>query len=303
MASVTLPQKKREQQWAAWDSTRINGFPFRDDDIIIGTWAKSGTTWMQQLVGQLVFQGDPDIYGQMHSPWPEFRVMPKEDAWAMAAEQTHRRFIKTHCPLDCIPYLPQLKYLFVGRDPRDVVWSMYNHHKCLTQTALDALNNLPGRVGPPITRFDGDERAYYLFFLEHGHLPGFSPDLDFWGCFQSWFDARHMPNIMLVHYNNLKKGFEGEARKIAAFLDIVIPEDKWPAILEHCSIDYMRRQANGIEMIHMMFDGGGDAFINKGTNGRWKDVLSRQEVDRCDEIMAERLSPECADWLRTGQMP
>ena len=39
-----LPVKNAEQQWAVWDSTRLNNFPFRDDDIIIGTWSKSGTT-------------------------------------------------------------------------------------------------------------------------------------------------------------------------------------------------------------------------------------------------------------------
>jgi hypothetical protein len=52
-----LPVKNAEQQWAVWDSTRLNNFPFRDDDIIIGTWSKSGTTWTQQLVAQLVFRG------------------------------------------------------------------------------------------------------------------------------------------------------------------------------------------------------------------------------------------------------
>ncbi len=43
------------------DSTNWNDFQFRDDDIIIGTYAKSGTTWTQQIVGQLAFNGDPNL--------------------------------------------------------------------------------------------------------------------------------------------------------------------------------------------------------------------------------------------------
>ena len=53
-AADALPRKTREQQWAVWDSTRLNDFAWRDDDILICTWSKAGTTWVQQLVAQLV---------------------------------------------------------------------------------------------------------------------------------------------------------------------------------------------------------------------------------------------------------
>ena len=42
--------------------------------------------------------------------------------------QTHRRFLKTHLPVDALVFSPKAKYLYIGRDGRDVVWSMYNHH-------------------------------------------------------------------------------------------------------------------------------------------------------------------------------
>ena len=41
--------------------------------------------------------------------------------------QTDRRYIKTHSPLDGIPYFPDCAYLVVLRDPRDVFCSMLNH--------------------------------------------------------------------------------------------------------------------------------------------------------------------------------
>jgi aryl sulfotransferase len=299
--SKSLPEKNAEQQWAVWDSTRLNDFPFRDDDIIIGTWSKSGTTWMQQLVAQLVFQGDPEAYGQGLSPWPEFRLLPKEDVFAIAEAQTHRRFIKTHSPINCVPFRPEMKYLFIGRDARDVAWSMYNHHKLINQKAFDMFNNAPGLVGEPFVPLACGVHEYYLSFLEKGHFDCQS-NAPFWPCIQSWWDVREQPNIMLLHYNNLKTDFEGEARRVAEFLEIEVAEETWPAIVKHCHIDYMRELAIKLKELEIVFEGGGANFINKGSNERWKDVLSQEEINRCDDIAIAELGEECARWLKTGEL-
>ena len=301
MAQST-PVKNAEQQWAVWDSTRLNDFPFRGDDILIGTWSKSGTTWMQQLVCQLVFQGDPEVYGQALSPWPEFRILPKDEAFAIAEEQQHRRFIKTHSPFNCVPYHPTIKYLFVGRDARDVAWSMYHHWEIFTPQAYETFNGIPGLVGPPITPLDCDVLEYYLRFLERGYFTGQSPATNFWSCIRSWWVVRDLPNVMLLHYNNLKSDFEGQARRVAEFLEISIPDHVWPAIVEHCSIEYMREQAARYDLLELIFEGGGAKFINKGTNGRWKDILSQEEIDLCDAIAVDELGEACARWLQTGRM-
>lgn len=51
------PRKTREMHNHHFDSTIWNDFGFRDDDIVIATYAKSGTTWMQQIVSQLCSRG------------------------------------------------------------------------------------------------------------------------------------------------------------------------------------------------------------------------------------------------------
>lgn len=45
--ATPLPVKTREMHNHHMDSTIWNDFSFRDDDIVIATYAKSGTTWMQ----------------------------------------------------------------------------------------------------------------------------------------------------------------------------------------------------------------------------------------------------------------
>ena len=150
--TISLPRKQRELHNHHFDSTIWNDFQFRDDDIIIATYAKSGTTWMQQIVGQLLFNGNPDIGVAEMSPWLDLRIPPKEVKLPLVEAQTHRRFIKTHLPVDALVLSPKAKYIYIGRDGRDVIWSMYNHHANANQGWYDALNLTPGLVGPTIDR-------------------------------------------------------------------------------------------------------------------------------------------------------
>lgn len=102
------PRKTRELINHHMDSTIWNDFPFRDDDIVVATYAKAGATWTQQIVTQLVFLGDESVAMHEISPWLDLRVPPAPVKLEMLEAQTHRRIIKTHLPLDA-PSLPRRK--------------------------------------------------------------------------------------------------------------------------------------------------------------------------------------------------
>src|SRR5947209_9084094 len=110
------------------DSKRWEGFEFRDDDIVICTSPKCGTTWMQMLCALLVFQ-TPDLPKRLTelSPWVDMQTASRDEVFATLDAQRHRRFIKTHTPLDGLPYDERVTYVTVGRDPRDVAVSWDNH--------------------------------------------------------------------------------------------------------------------------------------------------------------------------------
>ena len=61
MSVAELPRKTREMHSNHFDSTIWNDFKFRDDDVVIATYAKSGTTWTQQIIGQILFNGREDV--------------------------------------------------------------------------------------------------------------------------------------------------------------------------------------------------------------------------------------------------
>lgn len=295
--SPLWPSKTREFHNHHFDSTIWNDFAFRDDDIIIGTYAKSGTTWTQQIVGQLVFNGAEDVNVPETSPWLDLRVPSKEVKLAAVEAQTHRRFIKTHLPVDALVVSPRARYIYIARDGRDVVWSMYNHHARANDAWYAALNDTPGRVGDPIAPPPASIRQYYHDWLDRdGH-----PFWPFWENIAGWWAIRHLPNVLLVHFADLKADLDGQMRRIAAFLDIAVDETRWPTILDHCSFDYMKQHAARAAPLGGVFwDGGAETFIHKGTNGRWRDVLTTEESAKYERLALEKLGPACAAWLETG---
>ena len=105
------------------------------------------------------------------SPWVDLRVPPAIEKLAMLEEQTHRRIVKTHLPVDALVFSPKAKYIYIGRDGRDVLFSFYHHH--LTANALwyQIMNDTPGLVGPPIERPDLDVRRYFRKWLEQDGYP------------------------------------------------------------------------------------------------------------------------------------
>ncbi len=297
--TIVWPRKTRELHSNHFDSTIWNEFAFRDDDIIVATYAKSGTTWMQQILAQLLFDGAEALPVAEMSPWLDLRVPPKEVKLPAVEAQTHRRFLKTHLPVDALVFSPKAKYLYIGRDGRDVVWSFYNHHVNANATWYAALNDTPGLVGPPMEKPGGDIRAYFLEWLERDGYPLWS----FWENIRSWWQIRHLPNVELIHFAQLKADMPGQIRRMAAFLGIPIRAEAWDKILLHCSFDYMKRNATKSTPLGGAFwDEGAKVFVNQGVNGRWSDVLTPDDNARYRAKALAELGEECATWLETGAL-
>jgi aryl sulfotransferase len=293
---IIWPKKQRELTKFVADSRRWNDFRMRPDDIVISTWSKSGTTWMQQIVGQLIF-GGVDRYCVPDSPYVDFLL--REGQVEKANAQMHRRFLKTHLPIDAIPYSPDAKYIYVARDARDTFWSWYNHWSSYTPEVMERIRGLyPGNAD--VTYPDEDIRAAFHEWLDTDGEPYWP----FWSHVQGWFDWRHLPNLKLVHFANLKADLAGELRSIAAFLDISIDPAWFDDMVAHCGFDYMREKAIEFERTRTsLFTDGATSFFHKGTNGRWKDILTTDDIARYEAVARRNLTRDAAAWLETGRLP
>ena len=261
-AAFDWPKKTREMHSHHLDSTIWNDLEFRSDDIVIATYAKAGTTWVQQIVSQLLFQGAEGLEVAEMSPWLDLRVPPKEVKLPEVEAQEHRRFMKTHLPVDALVFSPEAKYIYIGRDGRDVMWSMHNHHTNANSTWYGALNDTPGRVGPPIEPPPEDPVEYFRNWFENDGFPFWA----FWENVRSWWEIRHLPNVHFVHFAELKADMAGEIRRMADFLEIPVEMDIWPKILEHCSFDYMKANAaKSVPLGGAFWDDRGQSFHQQGS--------------------------------------
>ncbi|MEO8392634.1 MAG: sulfotransferase domain-containing protein [Chloroflexota bacterium] len=280
----------------------------RPDDVVITTSIKSGTTWMQAIVLQLIFQDLEPRSIDDFSPWLERRrsTTSADEMLSNLEAQTQRRCIKSHLALDGVPYFPQVKYIVVARDPRDVFMSLWNHYSNYTEEQYDNVNNTPGRVGDPCPRCPSDIREFWQGWITRGWFGWESEGYPFWGNMhhiQTWWDYRHLPNILMVHYNDLLNDLPGEIQRVAEFLDISLSHDMRTAITDLVRFDSMKQNAEKfVAGAEHSFKGGPQTFINKGTNGRWRDVLTEDDLKLYDAAVASELTPDCAQWLEHGRL-
>jgi aryl sulfotransferase len=293
--SVDLPGS-REVKNFAMDSSRWEGFPYRPGDVVIASWGRSGTTWLQQIVAQLLLGPRANLNLERLSPWVEHRVTPLSPVLRMLEAQEHRRFVKTHLPANALPLSPKARYLFIGRDGRDVAISLHNFHKNHTPLAYRLMQKVSGNAGLPLLEPPGENFSHYFDeWLEGDGYPWWP----FWSLIRSWWAIRDSSNVYLVHYRDLVENLDTEIRHIADFLEIDVNSDGWSAITDLCTFESMRANSSSLfgRYAHGVLAGGMKTFFRKGKVDEWRDVLTGEQATAYDARATRELTERCAAWL------
>ena len=304
-----LPQLTRVYQNHHLDSTRWEVVEPRDGDVIVTTSYKSGTTWTQQILNALIHDGE-DPMPSLHdaSPWVDARFHgPKELVAKACAELEGQRFLKSHLPFDGLPYWPEAKYVVVCRDARDVFMSLLNHYGAYTDFAYNLFNDMPGRVGEPMPRCPEDPRELWRGWMTRGWFDWESEGYPFWSNLHhtaTYWPHRHLPNVMLLHYNDMLADLDGAVRKLAAYCAIPADDALIARVVGQTTFANLKKSAieaekDGPDMPEV-FAGGQKTFFNKGTNGRWRDVLTDEDLELYEDAKQRVLEPDCARWLEEG---
>jgi aryl sulfotransferase len=282
------------------DSGRWDDFAFREGDIVISTRARSGTTWTQLICALLIFQ-DPLLPAPLAqlSPWLDSLGTPWGRVQELLTGQRHRRFIKTHTPLDGIPLDPRVTYIVTARHPLDVGVSLYHHAENVDADRMGELIGLPPREGPPHKR--GPLREFLLRWLamegEPRELLDSVPGI-LWHVGDAWA-RRAEPNVVLLHYDRLLADLEGEMRALAGRLNIAVPEHAWPRLVPAATLAGMRAQAD-----QLVPDGGiiksSAEFFRRGRSGASLEVLTPGEIAAYHARAAALAPADLLGWLHGG---
>ncbi|XP_078113426.1 sulfotransferase family 5A, member 1 [Sander vitreus] len=252
-------------------------FPFQDTDIVIVSYPKSGTTWMQEIVSLISSRGDPQVSQTVpnwtRAPWLEHHYF----AVVLEASPTTPRVITSHLPHHLLgPTLQgsKAKVIYVSRNPKDVAVSFYHFHKIA--------NFLPEAGSFPefLNRFLEGTLHYGSWF---DHIKGWTSQ------------TATMNNLLHVTYEEMSLDLHGVIKRVISHLHSPLLEDEINNCVKHCCFSSMKdnKMANYTLVPVDIMDHSKGSFMRKGKIGDWKNMFT-EELNQYFKNIFESKMEDCA---------
>ncbi|KAK7081669.1 Sulfotransferase 4A1 [Halocaridina rubra] len=292
-------------------ANKLYEFRFKSNDVIVMTWPKCGTTWMQEIVWTM--RNSPDLnHPRLGSPintrvpfidtdmFLECSLLPPADPESSTAKHFQRlcpgkdpadgfffqlteaqpepRTIKTHLPISLFApsLLDTAKVIYVVRNPKDVLVSYYHH------VQLFIAMSYVGTLDKFVEYFLNDDLVYSPFWL---HIK------------EAWEQKDHS-NLHFVFYEDMLRDIKNELKKLNKFLDTNLSDEQLEKVHHYTSFNEMKKRDNVFNEAHESNDfmnsnyletNGG--FYRKGKSGSWKTKLNEDQSQKVDEWIEKHLTP------------
>jgi hypothetical protein len=219
--------------------------------------------------------------------------------------QQHRRFIKSHTPLDGLPFDERVTYICIGRDPRDVAIS-FDHHMAnmdvnaflIARYLAVGLDDLGEAISDQsFNRLESERERFWQWIdapASRG-LPAMMHHLS------TFWEVRKFPNVVLLHFSDLKADLPGQMRCLAARLGVKLPEELWHELVQAATFEEMRGRADDIvpNATEALWHDNA-RFFNTGANGQWRELLDEEDLRRYQVRVLELAPVELATWIHQG---
>jgi len=226
------------------------------EDVFVATQMRCGTTWMQEIVHQIVTRGRGEFRddGFRHlyaiSPWIDAINSVSMEAAPLVGDPPVR-IIKTHLPVELCPYSPSAKYIYVARHPVSCFASIVDFNQTMVGPFLP----------PPdvLANWYCSDQMYWLPWPRH---------VEGW-----WQWAQSRPNVLFVHFEDMTRQFGMVLDRLAAFLGYPLTPEERAEVTERCSFKFMKEHEEFFEMAPpTMFSVAGGQFLASGKERRHEDV-------------------------------
>jgi hypothetical protein len=240
------------------------------------------------------------------SPWIDMVTRARTEVFANLQAQSHRRFIKTHTPLDGVPRRDDVTYIAVIRHPLDIALSDRDHAENVdTERAFALLRAASGEPEHWHREDAPEDPAEYLrWFVDNTIEPtGSGPYglADYANQVRTYWDARDAPNVHLFHYRDMWADLDGEMRDVAATLEVVIEEARWPAFVEAATLGSMRSRASlSAPDAHMGMWRSPEGFFRVGGTRDWASLLTEDDLAHFSHRLRS-LTGEATEWVLNGR--
>ena len=264
---------------------RIKNFSLKEGDICLLTYPKCGTMWTQELI--TLIKNGFDFEKTQTTPMPQRGVildflflmdllrkdgLPIDKMFDDMEKLPSPRLIVSHLPFTLLPddLFDKCKVVICLRNPKDAVVSKYNFEK---------LMKLLGYVGDFKTYFDlfMDDKSAYGSYFEFAKT--------------AW-EKRHLPNVCMLFFEEMKKDLGSNVRKVAKFLGADFTDDQIDQSVEFLSFKKMKERSGTNPVQAMMQKEGIDGhFMRKGEAGDWKNNFTDDMSKRMEEAIEQHFKP------------
>jgi hypothetical protein len=241
----------------AASAARADSYRPRPEDVFVATQMKCGTTWMENIVYEVLHRGAGTLEATgtalyAVAPWLEGRKSVSLDEAPLLGTERPSRIVKTHMPAHLCPASPDARFIYV-----------YRHPVSCFASCVDFIATNVGSMAPPMP-------AYEEWFE--------SPDLMWWGTWPShlkgwWERSQQDGNVLMVQFELMTRDLPGTVRRVVDFLGVApFSDDELARVVERCSFKYMQHHQNLFEMQppHVL-QTNAKLFV-RGTADRHKDV-------------------------------
>ncbi|MCV7196746.1 sulfotransferase domain-containing protein [Mycobacterium angelicum] len=302
------------------DNLRWDALALREGDIVISAPSKCGVTLTQRLISLLVFDG-PQLPGPLSavSPWLDRTARPIEEVVATLDAQRHRRFIKTHTPLDGLVLDERVTYIGVGRDPRDAAMSELFQWDNMNDTNLDRRLR-GGRLDDP-----SPVRAFQAWMegpIMPPEIPGTPPPFlgprggpahpplarhmgslaNILHHFHTIWSRRQLPNVAMFHYTDYRTDLVAEIVRLARVLGLHVSRGRAAELAQHATLDAMRARA--ADLAPDSAEGvwrSNERFFRAGGSGEWRDFFDERVYRRYYDRINQLAPPDLLAWAHEGR--
>jgi len=246
------------------DATKA--FKLREDDVVIATFPKNGTTWTQKIVQNLhrVHQTGHDLTKDDKVladliPWIENEHTDKPDS------MPGPRYLKTHNSYDWVAHDPAVpcKYIYVVRNPKDVCVSLWHHCK-----------------GFSVFEYDGPFEEFSELFLQGKVESG-----DWWDHVKEFYQNKRDMNILFLKYEDMHADGITAIRKINDYCDLPPLSDEMATqVLNLSAFKSMKVDPkSNYSWLDEVRKKDQAPFMRKGKVGDWSNFFTPEMAERFDE--------------------